>query len=74
MGPVPYSAAYLQGSRKLDQWDPMGLDKIYLVSSLDKPTADWTNCPADGANFLEDRKKNSKIINNFFSSSVYEVK
>ena len=24
-------------------------------SRLDNLTADWTNCPADGTNFLEDR-------------------
>ena len=77
-----------QGSRKWDPWDPVGSDKTYLVgqkeisthgrldtthSSLDKPTADWTNCPADGTNFLEDRTKHSTISNNFLFS-VSEVK
>ena len=54
----------------------MGLDKTYLVgqkeisthgkldtthSRLDKLTGDWTMCPADGTNCLEDRTKHSSI-------------
>ena len=52
----------LQGSRKWDPWDPVGLDKTYLFrqkeisthSRLDKPTAYWTNCSADCTNCPED--------------------
>ena len=48
---------------------PVGSNKTYLVGQkeistnirLDKPISDWTNCPADGTNFLEDRKKHSTM-------------
>ena len=77
-----------QGSRKWELWDPVGSDKTYLFgqnvipthgrsdtthSSLDKPTADLKNSPADGTNFLEGRTKPSTISKNFLFS-VSEVK
>ena len=69
VGQVGSNKIYLVGQKKISTHDRLDITH----SSLDKLTADWTNCPADGTNFLEDRTKHSTISKNFLFS-VSEVK